>query len=412
MKESTDLIPHLFKTEHSKLVAVLVKTFGLDHVETAEDIASETFLEAMAVWPYKGVPQNPVAWLYAVAKNKAKNQLTRHRVFKEKILPAIKLAQEQTCVDEIDLSDQNIRDSQLQMLFAICHPSIPQDAQICLALRLLCGFGLEEIANAFFTNKETIHKRLQRAKNKLRTENVTIAMPHAHELNSRLDAVLRTIYLLFSEGYYSESNAAIVRKELCVEAINLTHLLLSNSATSIHAVKALMSLMCFHASRLEARQTTNGDLILYDDQDETKWNTELIEKGFYYLQQASKWETVSKYYIEASIAYWHTVKKEVADKWPSILKLYDVLLTIDPSPIIRLNRLFAVSKVHGNQAAIRESVTLNLNDNHFYWMLLAELHKETDIKKAITCLQQALTLCKTEPEKRGIKEKIDNWTGH
>jgi RNA polymerase sigma-70 factor (ECF subfamily) len=400
-----DVIPQLFKTEYSKIVSVLTKSFGLGYIELAEDIASETFLSALEIWSYKGVPENPTAWLYTVAKNKLKNHLVRNNIFNNKV--SVQLT-DKNKFDEIriDFSDKNIADSQLQMLFAVCHPSISSEAQICLALRVLCGLGLNEIADAFLSNKETIHKRLQRAKEKLRSENIRIEMPDEREIKERLNTVIQTIYLLFSEGYYSQSNNSIVRKELCIEAINLAYLLLENPQTNNHATNALMSLMCFHASRLEARQSGNGEVVLYDDQDRNLWDTEFIEKGFYYLQQASKWEITSTYYIEASIAYWHTVENSNPDKWTSILKLYDVLLLTSNSPVIALNRIWAFSKVYGNLAAIQEIEKLESSANHFYFILLAELYREIDSNKSIEYLTSALGLCKTDTEKEMINKRI------
>ncbi len=400
------IIPNLFRTEYSKIVAVMSKTFGIEYLEIAEDIASETFLLAAETWPYKGIPENPTAWLYTVAKNKAKNYFTRNKIFRDKILNELKSGNEQWNTQDIDLSHENIADSQLQMLFTICHPVLSEKSQICLALRVLCGFGIEEIADAFLTKKETINKRLHRAKEKLRSEQIQIKIPDEVQLQARLDAVLRITYLLFSEGYYSESYNSLIRKDLCLEAMNLVYLLLQNGGTNTHSTNSLMSLMCFHSSRLDARLTGNGEMVLYKDQDETLWNTELIEKGFYYLQQASKWEIASKYYLEASIAYWYTVKEDSPDKWKSILKLYDQLIQIDASPMASLNRLIALSKVKGNNFALKEAKKLQLKENHFYHLVLSELYWETDREKAINSLQEALKRCKTDTEKIFIKNKI------
>src|SRR6478609_8404278 len=179
--KNQQLIPHLFRTEFSKITAVLCKFLGIEHIEVAEDIASETFLSALEVWSYKGIPANPVAWLYTVAKNKAKNLLARNQTFSKKIEPQLKRLPQDNEEINIDLSEKNITDSQLQMLFAICNPSISVEAQIGLALRILCGFGIEEIANAFLTNKETINKRLYRAKEKLHHEKVQIEFPSEKE---------------------------------------------------------------------------------------------------------------------------------------------------------------------------------------------------------------------------------------
>src|SRR5690242_19253910 len=242
------LIPHLFRTEFSKITSVLCKLFGIEHIEIAEDIASDTFLSAVETWSYKGLPQNPTAWLYTVAKNKAKNYLHHNNIFIQKIAPQIKHTSTDLYENEIDLSEENITDSQLQMLFALCHPSIPVEAQTGLSLRILCGFGIEEIATAFLTNKETINKRLFRAREKLRQERVPIEWPSDEEIDDRLDAVLTTLYLLFNEGYYSESQENVLREELCFEAMRLTDMLLQNERTNLPKVNALLALMCFHAS--------------------------------------------------------------------------------------------------------------------------------------------------------------------
>ncbi len=263
-----ELIPHLFRTEYRKIVSVLSKRFGFDQVETAEDIASDTFLSAAQVWGLNGLPSNPVAWLYHVAKNKARNHLQRLAIFEKKIAPEIK-SQLSSADDEIDLSPQNIYDIQLQMMFAICNPVISSEAQIGLSLRILCGFGLEEIADAFLSNRETINKRLVRAKEKLRAEKIKIELPETSLMEVRLEAVLTTIYLLFNEGYYSLSSNGILRRKFCVEAMRLCSMLLENEKTRQPAVNALMALMCFHASRFDARFSKHGEEIFYADQDES-----------------------------------------------------------------------------------------------------------------------------------------------
>lgn len=405
--ENQELIPHLFRTEFRKITAVLCKLFGIEHIEVAEDIASETFLSAMEAWSYKGIPANPVAWLYTVAKNKARNLINRDQLFKGKIQPALKHAETNTETIEIDLSEKNITDSQLQMLFAICHPSIAVEAQIGLALRILCGFGIEEIANAFLSNKETINKRLQRAKAKLQQENVRIEFPSEKEINKRLEIVLTTLYLLFNEGYYSESRDDILREDLCLEAMRLTYLLVENEQTDLPPVNALLSLMCFHASRFAARKNDNGEIVLYHDQDEKLWNNELITKGIFYLNRASQGNIISKYHLEASIAYWHTIKTDTTEKWENILQLYNRLLQMEYSPVAALNRTFALSKVYGKQPAIEEAEKLKLTGNQYYYTLLGELYINIDSNKALQNFETAYNLAKTQPDKQLIKQKLD-----
>ncbi|MEZ4771560.1 MAG: sigma-70 family RNA polymerase sigma factor [Bacteroidia bacterium] len=406
---SPDLIPHLFRTEFRKITAVLCRHMGIEHLEAAEDITSETFLSAMEIWPYKGMPENPKAWLYTVAKNKARNHLHRSQIFSEKVVNHFKSSVSEHLPTEIDLSDQNISDSQLQMLFAICHPSLSAEAQIGLSLRILCGFGIEEIANAFLTGKDTINKRLYRAKEKLRQEKVQIAFPAENEINQRLETVMATLYLLYNEGYYSESQDVVLREDLCLEAMRLTYLLIENEKTNLPSVNALLALMCFHSSRFPARKNQNGEIILYQDQDESLWNQELIAKGAFHLQQASQGNTLSKYHLEAGIAWWHTQKADTKEKWEHILQLYNRLLQMEYSPIAALNRTYALSKANGNTEAICEAEKLQLTENHYYYTLLGELYKNIDEKKSRQNFQIALSMARTQADKQTIRKKLGNF---
>ena len=406
MMEHQQIIPHLFRTEYRKIVAVLCRYFGFDGMELAEDIASETFLTASQTWSIKGLPPNPTAWLYTVAKNKAKNQLQRSNLFDSKISPEIQATAASLYNYEPDLSLQGINDSQLQMMFAICHPAISTEAQVGLALRILCGFGIDEIADAFLSNKETINKRLYRAKEKLREEKIKIEMPAGNEINPRLDPVLTTIYLLFNEGYYSQSSNTTLRKDLCLEAMRLCTMLIENQRTNKPHVNALLSLMCFHASRFEARVGTNGESILYDDQDTSLWDTDLISKGAYFLNCAATGNEISRYHVEATIAYWRTQKLDSKEKWQTVLGLYDRLLQMAYSPVVALNRAYVLSKVDGNEAAIIEAEQLNMTDNQFYFMLLGELYLGMDRPRAKENFERALKLAKSDMDRKIIERKI------
>ncbi len=402
-----NLIPHLFRTEFSKITAVLCKYLGVAHITAAEDIASETFLKALETWPYTGQPANPVGWLYAVARNKAKNHVQREKLFAEKIAPHLSEPATNAQENILDLSDKNIADSQLQMLFTICHPCLSTEAQIGLALRILCGFGIDEIASALLSNKETINKRLLRAKGKLRREQPAIALPPAAEINRRLSTVLRTLYLLYNEGYYSESNENILREGLCMEAMRLTQQLIDNDLTNCPEVNGLMALMCFQASRFAARKSATGTMVLYNDQDTALWDQQLIARGAYYLRQASTGNTLSKYHIEATIAYWHTHKLDSEEKWQNILQLFDLLLITDYSIIAALNRIYALAKVSGNQEAIQSALTLSLTDNQYYHTLLGELFTGTDNAAANAHFTKALLLAKTTHDKTIIRHKME-----
>ena len=401
-----ELLPHLFRTEYRKIISVLVRHFGFEQFALAEDIASDTFLIAAETWGLKGLPDNPVGWLYTVAKNKARDLIKRNAVFQHKVRAAVIVDEKSNPETDIDLSEENIKDSQLQMMFAIADPLLSMESQIALILRILCGFGIEEIADAFLTNKETIHKRLTRAKEKLRAAKIKIVFPSPEAINQRVDAVLTSLYLLFNEGYYSSSQDSVLRKDFCLEAMRLTLLLIENEQTNKPRVEALFALMCFHASRFEARVDENGEIIRYEDQNVALWNKELILKGHYFLNKSSRGKELTSYHIEAAIGYWHTIKEDISEKWENILQLYNQLLFIAYSPITALNRTYALSKVKGKAMAIEEAEKLGLTNNHLYHVLLGYLYAGNDSKKAIQHLKTALDLAKTERERTLITKDI------
>ncbi len=402
-----ELIPHLFRTEYRKIVSVLCHIFGIAHIEIAEDIVSDTFLSAAELWGVKGLPENPVAWLYTVAKNKTRNHLKRDALFAQKLSKEIKYTSDTTAEIEIDLSPQSINDSQLAMIFTVCNPCIAAEAQIALALNLLCGFGVQEIADAFLTNKEVIYKRLKRAREKLKSEQIKIEQPTADEMDNRLESVLSTLYLVFSEGYYSSNQDVTIREYLCFEAMRLVCLLVDNKPTNKPQANALLSLMCYHSSRFAARTNENGETILYENQDTTLWNKELIERGTYYLNQSSQGNIISKYHLEACIAYWHTNKEDSTEKWESILQLYNKLLLIEYSPIAALNRTFALAKANGKEAAITEAEKLNLTDNHFYYSLLGHLYSGINNEQAIDHYEKAYRMAVSVTDKNTIRKNIE-----
>jgi RNA polymerase sigma factor (sigma-70 family) len=400
------LIQQLFKSEYRKIISVLCKLFGAHHIEMAEDITNDTFLLASETWDVKGLPENPTAWLYTVAKNKTKDYFKRQQIFTGKVVSELKHSQQYSDAFEMDFSADNSKDSQLRMIFALCNPLNPPESQIALALRILCGFGIDEIADAFLTNKETINKRLFRAKEKLRIENIEIELPLKSEIHSRLEAVLSTLYLLFNEGYHSSSKHTPLRKELCLEAMRLNYFLIENEETNKPLVNALMALMCFHASRFEARINALGQVILYDDQDRALWDEDLIAQGNYFLIESAKGAEISKYHLEASIAYWHCTGISNSNKWEHILQLYNQLLQIEYSPITALNRTYALSKVFGKDKAIQEALKLELNENHYYHCLLGNLYTDLNNEKATGYYEMALILAKSDYDKITIENHL------
>lgn len=391
------------------MVAVISRLYGLSNIQLAEDVVSETFLEAAESWGIDGVPEKPEAWLYVVARHKALYYFRRKNIFDRKVSPELALRRQQDqAVTEPDFSLQHIEDSQLQMIFAVCHPAIASEAQIGLALRILCGFGIDEIAEAFLSNKETINKRLYRARKRLRSEGIEMELPAADEIPARLDNVLHVIYLLFNEGYYSQTQNQVLRRDLCLEALRLGLLLTRNEHTDCPQTSALVALMCFHASRFEARQAVQNTVILYDQQDPALWDTALIRQGMDFLERSARGHSVSSYHLEARIACWHCIRDDSNEKWEEILLLYDQLAQVNYSPSVALNRLYALYKVRGPQAALPEAEELNLSDNHFYFVLLGELYRHSNPEKAKSHLERARSLARTRAERQVIQAKIDN----
>ncbi len=284
-------IDHLFRHESGKMVSVLSRLLGLQNLETVHDIVQDTLLQAMNTWSYNGVPENPSAWLYRAAKNRAIDFLRRQKKFKEIAPQYSYLLQSEyslsSTVNSLFLENE-IQDSQLRMMFACGHPSIAEESQIALTLKTLCGLSVNEIAKAFLTNEETITKRIYRAKEKIKSEKIELNVPQGKELPQRLDVVLKSLYLLFNEGYNSSHPDQLIREDLCQEAIRLSYLLTTHSITNLPRTNALLSLMCFQASRLQARLDDKGNIILLKYQDRSKWYKPLIEKGFMYLEMATE----------------------------------------------------------------------------------------------------------------------------
>ncbi|AWH84547.1 RNA polymerase subunit sigma [Flavobacterium album] len=404
MTTTNQLIPHLFRQEFAKMTAVLCRHFGLLYLETAEDIAGETFLKASEYWAVHGIPDNPVAWLYTVAKNKARDHIRHNTIFRDKVSRELKadgIFEE----NSFEVDDRIIADSQLAMIFAVCNPANPPESQIALALQILCGFSVEEIADAFLAKAETIKKRLHRARSRLRNDNFRIKDLAGKEVAERMETVLKTLYLLFNEGYFSRSNNRTVRKELCCEAMRLTLVLTQNPLTDSPDSNALLALMCFQSSRLEARMNEEGELILFEDQDRALWDNELIHKGNNFLVNACTGDKISKYHLEAGIAYWHTTAA-TTDKWKPILQLYNELVIIEYSPVTALNRTFAYAMVHGNEMAITEAEKLNLPESSHYHALLGYLYSDVNADNAARHYKEAIRITKVKAEKQTLQKKL------
>src|SRR5690554_3876899 len=386
------------------MTAVLCRHFGLNEIEIAEDIASDTFLKASEHWAINGLPENPTAWLYSVAKNKANDYFRRNAVFETNVKSHFKLGQSEQA-EIVEFDEQIISDSQLAMIFAVCNPINTSESQICLALQILCGFSIEEIAGAFLAKPDAIKKRLQRARANLRNDSFQLSPLSETGIASRLGVVLKTLYLLFNEGYFSKTNNNLIRKDLCSEATRLTLLLTENPATDTPETNALLALMCFQSSRLDARTNNQGEYILFDDQDRSLWDKSLIDRGTYYLVKATEVEETSKYHLEAAIAYWHTTSEEES-KWKHVLQLYNQLILVEYSPVTALNRTFALAKVQGCEKAIAEAEELHLESSNYYHELLGFLYSKIDIDKAILHFTQAIRLTESKTERQILMKEI------
>ncbi len=400
-------LDHLFRHEAGRLIAVLARLFGFERLEVAEDLVQDTFMQAYETWRLRGLPANPTAWLYQVAKNKAYTYVQRQRTFAKATADLrLGLPEGYTIQAHIEAAFQALTDSQLQMLFAVCHPRIPPDAQVALALKTLCGFSVGEVAAAFLTTPETITKRLYRAKEKIRQERLNLDFPPSAALPARLNGVLRCIYLLFNEGYYSASPDAGVRHDLCREALRLGLLLLDAPVTRQPAVHALLALMCFHASRLNGRTAPDGSLLPWHDQDRSRWEPALIAQGIAYLNAAAEGPDLTTYHLEAMIAYHHT-QPDTPAKWPALLPLFDQLLLLQPSPLVALSRAYALGQVGEVAAAIAAAKqVIELKNSVLYHALLGELYETLDQKLAARHWQQALALAPGEPERATIGERL------
>jgi len=410
LTETSSLDPHFSREEYGKLVAIITSYLGVNRWITAEDIVQETFLKATEYWKHKGVPPNPQAWLFVTAKHICLNALQREKLGKQ-YQDHVQREFESTEKEGLPFTEGQINDELLKMMFVCCHPALPPTQQLALILRTLCGFSQGEIASAFFTSKETINKRLVRARASLKKEGVNFEWPRA--LEARIEQVLQVIYLLFNEGYKAFSGANLIRKDLCLEAIRLLLLLDEHPDLKQHAKKdALLALMYLDAARFEARNSESGELLPLEKQDWSRWDRKLISEGLYYLTKATEGKEVSFYHVLATIsAHYCTAPSYDHIKWPEILALYDHLLLLDNSPLIQMNRSIVLAKVQGHQIAIPILKQLQqldkLKDYYLLPAIMAEMYRaENELILAREYLEQALQLTQNENEVQFIEKKL------
>ena len=377
----TELAADLFRKEGARLVATLTSHFGTQHLQLVEDVVQEALVRALQTWPYRGVPQNPAAWLTQTAKNLALDHLRREQSWNRK---QDGIAAEHARWLSTPATDENhdtFTDDTLRMMFVCFHPQLSTETQTALALRTLCGLSAAEIAAAYFSSEAAVSKRLVRARQRIRELALPFAVPNPEELPERLDGVLRTLYLLFNEGYKASSGDRLVREDLCHEAIRLTGLLAGNPATRQPRVHALLALMLLNAARLPARTDDAGNLLRLHEQDRSSWDASRIQHGIYQLGLAAAGDVVSEYHLEAGIAACHsTAADDSATDWPRILLLYDQLVALNASPVAAMNRAVAVARVHGAQAGIDALAAISnrssLESYHLYHAIRGSLAAE------------------------------------
>lgn len=412
----SQLVDHLYRHEAGKLVAVLTRVFGPAHIQLAEDVVQDSLIEAIKDWPYKGLPSDPSAWLYKVAKNKALNILNREKYKRQYIVETVHQQSQWTdpSANDFAFAEHPVQDDQLRMIFTACHPSLSKDSQVALTLKTLCGFSISEIAHAFFTTEDTINKRLVRARQKIREANIPFEVPAPAEMEGRLEAVLETVYLVFNEGYSASSGDEIIRYELCEEAIRLAEIMAVHPAIqNKDNVYALLALMLLNAARFSSRIDASGNIRTLSEQDRTLWNTSLIQNGFSYLEKSTGQSAISVYHIMATISAYHCAAPDFeSTDWKGILNLYDHLLLLDHSPLVKLNRSVPLAKVAGVQKALEEleqlKTDLSFTSYHLLYATEAEFYFEIkEFSKAAEAFRKAIHYSPLQAEKELLQKKLD-----
>lgn len=406
---------HLFRQEAGKLVSILTGIFGLDRLQMAEDVVQESLVRALKSWPYYGIPKNPAAWLTQTAKNLALDLVRREKLFQDKQSEIIASVEQWSAdSDEGDsvTFDNEIKDGRLRLMFACCHPLIPQESQTALALKTLCGFSPGEIAKAFLTTEAAIAKRLTRARQRIRELRIPFEIPAGDQMPVRLDGVLQTLYLLFNEGYKASSGESLIREELCREAIRLTTLLAAHPVGNQPRVHALAALMLLNGARLPARMDAEGNIVRLEEQDRTTWDKGLIGRGLFHLAQSAAGNELSEYHLQAGIAAVHCAAKDYeSTDWPRILSLYDRLIEMDDSPVVALNRAVALAQVHGPRAGIEAVENIRqhqmLESYYLLYAVLAEFESQlNDFQAAARHLRKALEFTELKSEQSLLSRRL------
>lgn len=401
------IVEHLFREQSGKMSAILTRRFGFGSAERIDDIIQDTFIAALKTWSVKGVPENPEAWLYQVAKNKTLNQIKKNSRlnYSEEGTPNITTSEH---MDQLFL-DHEIKDSQLRMLYACCNPLLSEKVQVILTLKSLCGFSVQEIAHALLMKKEAVKKTVTRARSSLASINVEI--PFVEQAKERTEAVQLVLYLMFNEGYKASSGDTLIKEQLCFDAVRLAKLVAEIPEFDDYTTFALLALMYFNMSRFEARLDENGDMIQFQLQDRSAWNKQMIAKAFEFLEKSRQSTTLNRYHIEAGIAAVHASAASFEEtSWKTIVNYYKILFQFDQSPITQLNYAIALSLHEGPKQGLEELDKIKAMSMKNYFLFHASradmyLRLE-DFDRAKSYYQVALDLAESSLDQAFIRKKI------
>jgi RNA polymerase sigma factor (sigma-70 family) len=407
-------VEHLFRREYGRIVAVLTRTFGADRLDAIEDATQEALVVALRQWPQRGVPPNPGGWLFLTARNQLLDALRREATFRRKEPELLRFEPNGTSGNDpaAEVTADDVADDRLRMLFMACHPAIPPEARVALALKTLGGFGATEIARGFLVPEATVAQRLSRAKRTIRERDIAIEFPDAADLEPRVASVLETLALLFTEGHAAARGERAIRDDLCAEAIHLASLLAAHPAGDRPETHALLALMLLQAAHFPARLDANGAPVLLPDQDRTRWDRRLIAVGLTELAAAAKGDRLSVYHLQAEIAACHALAASWAETdWPRILAAYDDLLRVAPSPVVRLNRAVALANVAGPAAGLAELAELARNPALFasphFQAALGELSRQAgDQHGAASGYRAAIDRAANAAERRSLSARL------
>ncbi|HET6229034.1 MAG TPA: RNA polymerase sigma factor [Longimicrobiaceae bacterium] len=410
--EARAAVDAVYRAESRRVLATLIRLLG--DFDLAEEAMHDAFTAAMQRWPREGAPSNPRAWLVSAGRFKAIDAIRRRARFDASLAEVADRLYSDRDAEEDD--GDGVEDDRLRLVFTCCHPALSPDARVALTLREVCGLTTEEIARAFLTGAPTLAQRIVRAKAKIRGARIPYQVPSRADLPERLDAVLHVVYLVFNEGYSASAGGSLTRADLCAEAIRLGRLL-AELMPDEPEVDGLLALMLLHESRRAARTTADGELVLLDEQDRSRWDRALIAEGCLRVERALRSRRFGPYALQAAVAAVHAeAETAAATDWAQIVGLYDVLMRADPSPVVELNRSAALAMRDGPAAGLARIDALlargELADYHLAHSARADLCRRLGrTADARESYERALALARQEPERRFLQRRIAELEG-